>query len=193
MFLLVTVLRSVRDDFAPEIWKGLGLTRDPAIFTQSELIVGLSVPATAALGIFIRGNRQAFFSAVGMSLLGLLLVALTLIGLRLRWISPFSFMVLVGVGLYLPYVAVHTTIFERLVAMTRDRATIVYLMYLVDAWGYLGYVAVMLGRTFFKVEGNFLEYFITLCWIVAGLGSACLIGCWIYFGRRSARRFEAAA
>jgi hypothetical protein len=55
-------------------------------------------------------------------------------------------MVLQGVGLYLPYIAVHTTIFERLIAMTRDRGNIGYLMYLADAFGYLGYVFVLLGR-----------------------------------------------
>jgi hypothetical protein len=187
MFLLVTILRSVRDDFAPEIWKGLGLTRDPAIFTQTELIVGLSVPASCALGIFIRGNRRAFFTAVFAALIGLLLVAFTLIGLHFHRISPFAFMVLMGVGLYLPYVTVHTTIFERLVAMTRDRATIGYLMYLVDAFGYLGYVAVMVGKTLFKFEGNFLSFFIALSWFAAGVGSACTIGCWIYFDRRCPR------
>jgi hypothetical protein len=185
MFLLVTVLRSIRDDFAPEIWKGLGLSQDPAIFTRSELIVGLAVPAILGLGIFIRRNSHAFFAAVAIALVGLVGVALTLVALRLSWLSPFAFMVLLGIGLYLPYVAVHTTIFERLVAMTRDRATICYLMYLVDAWGYLGYVAVMLGKSLLKVEGNFLGFFTTVSWVTAIGGSACMIGCWVYFARKS--------
>jgi hypothetical protein len=193
MFLMVTILRSLRDDFAPEIFRGLGFKQSPAIFTQTELIVGLLVPAAAALGIFIRGNRAAFFSAVAATIAGLLLVAATLLGLRAGWLSPFAFMVLIGIGLYLAYVVVHTTIFERLVAMTRDHATIAYLMYLVDAFGYLGYVAVMLAKTFFKIQGGFLGLFITLCWAAAGLGAACMIGCWIYFARRTASLPQAAA
>ena len=70
----------------------------------------------------------------------------------MRWargagvVGPFVFMVLLGLGLYVPYVAVHTTIFGRLIAMTRDRGNIGYLMYLADAFGYLGYVAVMIGK-----------------------------------------------
>lgn len=36
-YLLITVLRSIRADFAPEIWSGLGHGDQSAIFTQSEL------------------------------------------------------------------------------------------------------------------------------------------------------------
>ena len=54
-------------------------------------------------------------------------------------------MVLMGLGLYLPYVAIHTTVFERLIAMTRERGNLGFLMYLADAVGYLGYAVVMVG------------------------------------------------
>ncbi|MEI6196513.1 MAG: DUF5690 family protein, partial [Verrucomicrobiota bacterium] len=69
---------------------------------------------------------------------------------------------------YLPYVVVHTTIFERLIAMTRDRANIGFLMYLADAFGYLGYVVVMVVRNFGK-GGAILPLFKTTAWAVAGL------------------------
>ncbi|MFZ4574665.1 MAG: DUF5690 family protein, partial [Phycisphaerales bacterium] len=35
MFLMLTVLRGLRDDFAPELWKGLGVTAVPSDFTTS--------------------------------------------------------------------------------------------------------------------------------------------------------------
>jgi hypothetical protein len=71
--------------------------------------------------------------------------------------------------------------------MTRDRATIAYLMYLVDAFGYLGYVAVVIAKSFFKMGGDgFLGFFIMLCWVAAGIGSISMIACWIYFARRTA-------
>lgn len=40
----------------------------------------------------------------------------------------------------------HTTIFERLIAMTGERGNLGLLMYLADSFGYLGYVGVMLAR-----------------------------------------------
>lgn len=69
-----------------------------------------------------------------------MLIVLSLIGLRDGWLEPIPFMVMIGLGLYIPYVAVHTTIFELAIAMTRDRGNIGYLIYLADAFGYLGYV-----------------------------------------------------
>ncbi len=40
IYLLLTILRSMRADFAPEIWAGLGTTGKPAVFTTSETAVG---------------------------------------------------------------------------------------------------------------------------------------------------------
>jgi hypothetical protein len=86
----------------------------------------------------------------------------------------------------LPYVAVHTTIFERLIAMTRDRGNIGYLMYLADAFGYLGYVAVMLARNFAGPPGSFLDFFLTASWVIAGGGLVLLVLCWVYFAAHPA-------
>jgi hypothetical protein len=95
-------------------------------------------------------------------------------------------MVLIGLGLYLPYVAVHTTIFERLIAMTRDRGNIGYLMYLADAFGYLGYVAVMLVKNFAGPPGSFLDFFLGASWVIAGGGIVLLGLCWAYFAAHPA-------
>jgi hypothetical protein len=93
--------------------------------------------------------------------------------------------VLIGLGLYVPYVAVHTTLFERLIAMTRDRGNIGYLLYLADAFGYLGYVAVMVGKNFYGVKGEVLPLFIMTGWVVAIVAMLSLVVAVIFFGRRS--------
>jgi hypothetical protein len=90
--------------------------------------------------------------------------------------------------LYLPYIAVHTTIFERLIAMTRDRGNIGYLMYLADAFGYLGYVVVLIARSWLGPAEDFLSFFVTLSW---GIVAACvllLVPCWLYFALHPATR-----
>jgi hypothetical protein len=89
--------------------------------------------------------------------------------------------VLIGLCLYLPYIVVHTTIFERLIAMTRDRGNIGYLMYLADASGYLGYVAVLMARNLLAPAENFLPFFVRLSWIVAIACVLLLVPCWRYF------------
>ena len=66
-------------------------------------------------------------------------------------------------GLYMPYVAIHTTVLERFIALTRERGNLGYLMALVDSTGYFGYVVVLLVRKLVRFEGNILQFFIVAC------------------------------
>ncbi len=185
MYLFVTILRSIRADFAPEIWSGLGVVPDPGLFTRSEVVVALGVLVVNGSMIFIGNNRAAFFAALGLASFGLCMTAAVVKGLEYGLVSPFFFMVLPGLGLYLPYIAVHTTMFERFFALTRDRGTIGYLMYLADAFGYLGYVGVLLTREMFQLRPSegMLPFFLTICTVVAFAGSALMIPAAIYFRR----------
>ncbi len=106
-------------------------------------------------------------------------------------ISPFAFMVLIGVGLYLPYVAVHTTIFERFIAITRDTGNLVFLMYLADAFGYLGYVGVMLARNLMEPGGDFMTFFRPLCFFVAIVSLVCMVISRVYLVRITASKATA--
>lgn len=180
-YLLVTVVRSLRADFAPEIWAALGTKGQPAVFTRSELWVTLGVIAVNGMAVVIRDNRRALLSSFGVSMAGLALVLAAIAGLRGGLLTGFPFMVLLGLGMYIPYVAVHTTVFERLIALTRDRGNIGYLMYLADAIGYLGYVGVMLVRRLGKADTSFLPYFITLTGAAAIVGIAALAGALLCF------------
>jgi hypothetical protein len=135
------------------------------------------------LSILIRDNRRAFFAALGLSFGGLAMVVAAVLGLR-AGLGGFPFMVLVGLGLYLPYVAMHTTLFERLIAMTRDPGTIGFLLYLADAVGYLGYIAVMLTRAWGNPQGDFVRYFSGACLIGAALAALAVALCGATFSRR---------
>lgn len=172
IYLLITILRSVRADFAPEIWTSLGFGEKPAIFTRSELWVGLAVTVVSGLVFLIRDNRRGFFCGLWISAGGLALALGAVAAWRSGILGGFPFMVLLGVGMYLPYVAVHTTLFERLIALTREKGNMTYLMYLADATGYLGYCAVMLSRSLFKPEEEFLPFFVNLSTLIllGGLG-----------------------
>ena len=183
MFLLVTILRSIRADFAPEIWRGLGSPAAPSIFTRSELVVAIGVLAVNGISVLFTDNRRAFFAALGVCGLGFALLAIALMTRSAGLLDDFGFMVLLGLGLYLPYVAVHTTIFERLIGMTRARGNVGFLMYVADSAGYLGYVAVMLVRNSGPTGGDILGLLIDACWLAIGISTVCLAICWIYFGR----------
>ena len=189
VYLLITIARSIRADFAPELWRGLGTTAVPSTFATSEMIVASGVLVATGLTSLIADNRRAFF-AVARAVRG----RRGADGLaRSRgsagsWLGGFAFMVLMGLGLYLPYVAIHTTIFERLIAMTRERGNLGFLMYLADSVGYLGYAAVMVGGSFLPQQGDFLRFYTVVSWLIAALALAGLAVGWVYFTRRGRRR-----
>lgn len=188
-YTLVTVLRSLRADFAPEIWRGLGTQApSPSVYGWSEFIVGAVVMVLFGATSLIADNRRAFFTAIALALLGSMLMVVALGALPLGLLSPFGFMVILGFGLYLPYIAVHTTIFERLLAMTRDRGNIGYLLYLADSYGYLGYVAVLLSRNIVQPGESFLPFFLGMSWVIAVVCAVLLVPCRMYFAAHPAMR-----
>jgi hypothetical protein len=193
VYTLITVLRSVRADFAPEIWRGLrGRAAAPDVFAWSEITVAALVMLLCGSAVLIRDNRRAFFAALALSAGGACLIAVALAGLHHRALTPFAFMVLHGLGLYLPYIAVHTTLFERLVALTRQGGNVGFLIYLADAAGYLVYVGVMLARNLVEPGRNFLPFFLTLSWLIAAACVGLMVPCWIYFSLvTGSRRGEA--
>ncbi|MDP1799377.1 MAG: DUF5690 family protein [Planctomycetaceae bacterium] len=184
LYLLITILRSVRADFAPELWRGLGESAVPSLFTRSEMYVAFGVIVVNGSLVAIRDNRRAFFGSLAVCCAGLVLLLIALIGLQLGQLSAFPFMVLMGLGLYLPYVAVHTTVFERFLAMTRDRGSIGFLMSVADAIGYLGYVGVMLSRNLWPTTENFLGFFTLIGWLTTLMSVMLLALTWRYFSMR---------
>lgn len=187
-FLAVTVARSARADFGPEIWRGLGVEIDARTFTRSEAVVAGLVLAATGLGVLIRDNRRAFFASLALAAGGAGLAAAAVAGQARGVVGGFPFMVLVGLGLYLPYVAFHTTVFERLIALTRDRGNVGFLMQVADSVGYLGYVAVLLGKQFLPPAADFLGFFRPLCGAAAGLTVLGLAVAAAYFARVTAGR-----
>jgi hypothetical protein len=184
VYLVITIARSIRADFAPELWKGLGTTAVPSTFASSELIVASGVLIATGLTSLLANNRRAFFAALGLSGAGAMLMLVALAGLGRSWLGGYAFMVLMGLGLYLPYVAIHTTVFERLIAMTRERGNLGFLMYLADSAGYLGYAAVMVGGSFLPRHGDFLRFYTAVSWLIAALALMGLALAWVYFNRR---------
>jgi hypothetical protein len=188
MYLAVTILRSVRADFAPEIWQGLGSPAEPGTFTLTEVYVALGVLFVNGCAAFVRDNRHAFFTSLATCAFGFVLIAAALIGRHSGVIDGFGFMVAVGLGLYLPYVAIHTTVFERMLAMTREPGNVGFLMYVADSVGYLGYLVVMLLGGSISRSTDILHFFTLACWTALAVSIVCLAFGWRYFAMRDVRK-----
>lgn len=194
-YLLLTVLRSVRADFSPELWAGLGVDARPSMFTSTEFWVALGIVLANGLMVLVRSNARALFTALLVSLLGLLVAGVAVSGVSTSvadpgFLSPFWFMVLLGLGLYVPYVAVHTTVFERLVALTRERGNIGFLMYVADSVGYLAYAALTLSPGLLAAGpdglrgAEFVRGFLDLSGLLlAGTAAALILSALLYGDR----------
>jgi hypothetical protein len=167
IYVLLTIMRSIRDDFGIEIWRDLGYDGKPAIFAKSEILVMFGVVLINGAAIWIGSNRRAFLSSLGLVVCGFVIVLTALLLHKQQQLTPFAFMVLTGLGLYIPYVAFHTTIFERLIAAFREQGNIGFLMYSADAVGYLGYVGIMLLRNSSLLEAGFLKLFVGASLLIA--------------------------
>lgn len=187
IYTLLTVVRSIRDDFAVEIWRDLGVSDEPTIFARSELGVMFGVVVINGTAVLLRDNRTAFLTSIGLLAVGFAVVAVSIFGLRAGGLSPMAFMVLLGLGMYIPYVAFHTTVFERLIAAFRETGTIGYLMYLADAVGYLGYVGVMILRNTISGETDFLELLVWVAIVVTACSTAITLILFVYYYQTTPR------
>lgn len=193
VYCLLTIVRSIRDDFAVEIWTELGVEGKPAVFTTSEFWVMIGVVLINGFAILIRNNRFAFMTTLGLLSVGFMIVLKAVIGYQTGLISPMVFMVLLGLGMYIPYVAFHTTVFERMLAVFRETGNIGYLLYLADAVGYLGYIGVMVLGNTSAGEIDFLDLLIWTSVVVSLASTLITGGLLVYYHRTIANDNHAEA
>jgi hypothetical protein len=150
----------------PELLKGLNVTGNALIFTQSEAIIAAIVTLIAGLTSIIRTNRIAFGTALVLGILGFAFVPLSILLHRIGVVNGFVTLTMVGSGIYLPYVLIHTTVFERWIAIVRRPGSAAFLLTLADAIAYLAYVAALLIKPMVQKSGNILGLFETVgLWI----------------------------
>ncbi|QDT32447.1 DUF5690 family protein [Thalassoglobus polymorphus] len=183
VYVALTVVRTIRDDFGVEIWQAMGVTETPSVFARSEMVVGLCVTALNGLAVCFVNNVTAIRNTVAMMCLAFLLVAASAFLQSSSQISPFVFMVLCGVGMYLPYVAFHTTVFERLIAASKHPCNLGFLMYLADAIGYLGYATLLMVKSKVPDSDQILPFFRFSMIFMAALSIVSLIGAVFFFSK----------
>ncbi|HVV99706.1 MAG TPA: DUF5690 family protein, partial [Planctomycetaceae bacterium] len=186
VYSALTVIRTIRDDFAVEIWRDMGVSQTPSVFARAEIIVAVCVTALNALSIWVRNNQLALRITTAMMCGAFALVGASALLQAAQRASPFAFMVASGIGLYIPYVAFHTTVFERLIAVARHPCNLGFLMYLADSIGYLGYAVVILLKTAMSSSITVLPFFIGALEIVAALSIVALLLALFWLERRLA-------
>jgi hypothetical protein len=117
-------------------------------------------------------------------LAGALLLVVSTYLFQIQAISPITWMVLSGFGLFLPYVIFNGVMFDRFLAAYKEPGNVGFLIYIADAFGYLGAVMVLLWRNFGFAKVSWLDFYQKLCYIGMGLFSITILIAWAYFLRR---------
>jgi len=163
IYLLLTIIRDVRDNFAVDIWTELGYGNQPAMLNVSELPIAVLVLVSIGAMSFVSDN----FRALRLNHLIIIGSALLTIGstvlFQQEMLSPLAWIMLSGAGIFLSYILFNGVLFERLMAAFRETGNAGFLIYLADAVGYLGSVLVLLWRNFGRSNLNWVDFFCDLC------------------------------
>ncbi len=186
-YFFLTAYRDFRDNYAVEIFDGLGYAYagNESVITRAETIVAFGVMVLLALLNAIRSNRLGLLAALFVMAVGTSLLALSTLLLDAGLIDGFWWMTLVGLGSYLAYVPYGSVLFDRLIASTGAIGTAVFAIYLADAIGYTGSVGMMLFKDLVVGDVSRLDFFKAFTWLMAIVGTLCLVSSGFYFLRRS--------
>ncbi len=183
-YALLTAYRELRDNFSKEIWVSLGYGDKPAIFTQTETIVSITVLIAIATLIVFKNNRKALIINHCMVIFGMVLAGVSTWMFQQEMLEPAVWMTLVGMGLYFGYIQFNSVFFDRLLAAFKYAGTVAFLINLADSCGYVGSVAVSFYKNFGQANLSWLDFFISTSYVLSIGGTILMIISLVYFERK---------
>lgn len=183
-YLFLTVMRDVRDNFMSNIWIELGYANSASIFARTETNTSLIILLMISLMVLIRKNMKAFRIIHFAILSGFLLAGLSSALFLSGNLDGAIWMQLVGLGLYMAYIPFNSIFFERMIASFKIAGNVGFLIYIADAFGYLGSISVMLAKEILKVKANWPEFYSYGVVIFSIVGCIGTIVSFLYFHRK---------
>lgn len=180
IYVMLTVMRDVRDNFEVEIWKNLGVTGNN-IYTNVDSMISVVVLVMMSLLILVKNNLQAFKYIHLFIILGFLLIGAATWMFDHQAIGPVAWMSFTGIGLYMGYVPFNAIFFERMIATFNYRSNVGFIMYVADSVGYLGTISIMMFKEFGTHQVSWSTFFKERMMYVAIIGSICTLLSLFYF------------
>jgi len=185
-YVMLTAYRDFRDNFAREIWDALGYANEPSILTTAELPVAFGSLIAVGVLVRFRDNRTALLAIHGLMIGGAVLTGVSTWMHEVGMISSATWMISVGLGLYLGYVPVNCVLFDRLIAAVGKVATAGFLIYVADASGYLGSVGLLLYKNFGQPSLSWLSFFTGFSYVMSVFCVVLFTASAMYFRRVTA-------
>lgn len=168
-YVLLTILRDYRSNFAAEIWKEAG-EGSATVFTASEIPASIITLILMSLLFCIRNNMAALLIQHGIIISGFIISILVTILYEYGWISSFWWMTGVGIGMYMGYVPFNSMLFDRLIGAFKYISNAGFLIYLADSFGYLGSNLVLIIKNFSDLKISWSSFFVDLIFIFSAVG-----------------------
>jgi MFS family permease len=185
LYFLLTAYRSFRDDFAAELFVGLGYEGEPAIFARTETPIAFGVLLVLVALMFFRSNRRALLAAHAIMAVGTALIGLSTFAWQSGLVSGETWIILVGFGMYVAYVPYGCVLFDRMLGALGVVGTAGFMIYVTDAVGYIGTFIVYLYRNFGQAELDWVEFFTWFSYITSFTCTAMFAVAAMYFARAS--------
>ncbi|MGX5684601.1 DUF5690 family protein [Chryseobacterium cucumeris] len=166
LYISLTVLRDFRDNFNREIWDGLNFTFDSSIFTLTEIPIAVMVLVILSFMVKVKNNKKAFAYYHYILFAGILTVGLSTYLFQRGSLSPFLWMTISGFGMYICYIPFNGIYFDRMIAAFEIKGNVGFLIYIVDSFGYLGSVLILLYKNFGSAQTSWLHFYINLNYII---------------------------
>ncbi|GAC1438493.1 MAG: DUF5690 family protein [Sediminibacterium sp.] len=183
-YVFLTIFRDIRDNFAADIWKELGFGNQPAVFTTAEIPTTLLVLVLISCMMLIRNNSRAFMITHLIIISGFLLAGISSLLFVMHLMAPFTWMTLVGLGLYIGYIPFNCILFDRMIATFKCAGNVGFLIYLADSFGYMGSVGVILIKTVFNVQLKWAAIYSNGVIFLSIVGVAITIMALVYFHKK---------
>ena len=184
IYILLTLFRDIRDNFAADIWLELGYGNSAGIFTSTELPIAVSVLVLIASMIYINNNKLAFQISQLIILAGFILCGISTFLFMQQLISGYVWIVLVGLGLYMGYIPFNCILFDRMIASFKIKGNVGYFMYLVDSFGYLATVFVIIAKGSMGISISWTYFYSHGVLALSILGSLISITTLLYFNKK---------
>ncbi|HNP96677.1 MAG TPA: DUF5690 family protein [Cyclobacteriaceae bacterium] len=183
-YMMLTIFRDLRDNFAADIWVELGYGGQPSIFTATEVPVTIVVLVVIGSLMVIKNNYKAMMINHLIVLFGMILVGVGTFAFEREWIGAPAWMIMVGMGLYFGYIQFNSIFFDRIIAAFKYVSTVGFLIYLADSVGYVGSLSVLIYKSFGQKNMSWLNFFMSTGYVISILGSGLIILSLFYFRKK---------
>jgi hypothetical protein len=184
IYVFSTIFRDIRDNFMADMLKEMGFNNDPSLFTKTETPTTLIILLIIGSMVLIRNNFKALMYSHYFILMGFVISGISSFMFIQNQLSPIWWMTLVGLGLYMTYIPFNCIFFERLIATFKFPGNVGFLIYVADAFGYLGSVGVLITKEILHVKLRWTSFYSYGVAFLSIVGVAGTIVSLIYFSTK---------